>query len=285
MEYKITWQEIQQRLSNYDRSKKYWGVPRGGSVLAAMLNPVMTIQECDIIIDDLIDSGKTYKKYKELYPNKEFKALFNKQTEPLIKNKWLVFPYEETGSKDMEDLIRRQLQYIGEDPERIGLIETPKRIVNMWNEIYAGYKDSKPKVTLFPNGQDGIIYDAMIMDKGNFYSICEHHLMPFFGNYYFSYIPHQKGEIIGLSKIARVVNYFAAKLQIQERLCSDIINYIDSCFIKEYKPLGMAILMRAEHLCKTMRGVKKQGQMTTTYLTGIFKTDTDTRNEFLNNIK
>jgi len=175
---------------------------------------------------------------------------------------------------------------IGEDPTREGLVGTPDRVVRMWKEIFRGYnKKEKPKVTIFNNGHDGIVYDEMITDTGNFYSHCEHHSVPFFGTYHFAYIPHSNGKILGLSKVARVVDYFSAKLQIQERLTHEIVNYLWTVLcnkkICKHPPLAMAFRMEGEHLCKTMRGVKKKGTMTTTQLFGSFKDDPLARSEFM----
>lgn len=185
-------------------------------------------------------------------------------------------------SESIENSIKNILKHIGENPDREGLQNTPTRMINMWKEIFRGYDDSqKPKITTFQNGKDGIIYDNMIMDMGTFYSVCEHHFMPFFGTYYFAYIPHPKGKIVGLSKIARVVDYHAAKMQIQERLVYDVVKEIEVALSTEkYPPLGIALVMEAEHLCKTMRGVKKQGKMVASRVTGIFKNPT-TRDEFM----
>lgn len=185
-----------------------------------------------------------------------------------------------------ELIIRDMLEYIGEDPTREGLIDTPKRVVNMWKEIFRGYDKSKlPKVTVFNNGSDGIFYDQAISDDGNFYSHCEHHIVAFSGRYFFSYIPNIKGKILGLSKVARVVDYFSAKLQVQERLTHEIVNYLWELLcdknVCEYSPVAMGLVMEAEHLCKTMRGVKKKGKMRTTVLKGTFKTDNAARAEFL----
>ena len=182
----------------------------------------------------------------------------------------------------MEDNIKKILEHIGENPNREGLQDTPKRVVNMWKEMFRGYdKNQTPKITVFDNGKDGIVYDQMIIDSGEFYSNCEHHMLPFFGKYYFAYIPNPKGKILGLSKIARVVDYCAARLQIQERLCSDIVDYIEKEIDCEYPPLAIGIIMKAEHLCKSMRGVKKKGIMTTAYLKGLFKEDINCKNELL----
>lgn len=184
-----------------------------------------------------------------------------------------------------EEIIKRMLKAIGENPDREGLKDTPKRVVKMWKEIFRGYdKTQCPKVTTFNNGNDGIEYDSMISDEGTFYSQCEHHMVPFFGKYYFAYLPHREGKLLGLSKVARVVDYFSAKLQIQERLTHEIVNYLWNELYRDTeisRPLGMALVMEGEHLCKTMRGVKKKGKMRTTKLIGAFKDDQKTRDEFI----
>lgn len=188
--------------------------------------------------------------------------------------------------KDKEDVVRAMLTIIGEDPKREGLKDTPARVVKMWNELFRGYrKDLLPKVTTFNNGSDGILYDQMIMDQGDFHATCEHHMVPFSGNFFFAYIPNKEGKILGLSKVARVVDYFSAKLQVQERLTHEIVEYLWEILcdknVCEYPPLGMALMMEAEHLCKSMRGVKKKGKMRTTKLKGIIKEDIKARTEFL----
>jgi len=187
-----------------------------------------------------------------------------------------------------EDIVREIFQVIGEDSEREGLKDTPQRVVRMWKEIFRGYdKTQLPKITVFDNGSDGIIYDQMIMDTGDFYSQCEHHMVPFFGKYYFAYIPHPKGKILGLSKVARVVDYFSAKLQVQERLVQEVVEYLwNELSVQNnngdvWEPVAMALVMDGEHLCKTMRGVKKKGKMRTTEVRGAIKHDPATRAEFI----
>jgi GTP cyclohydrolase I len=190
-----------------------------------------------------------------------------------------------TNTQDIEHSIKLFLSFIEEDPEREGLRETPQRIIRMCKEIFRGYDiEQKPKITTFQNGSDGIVYDGMITDSGTFYSICEHHIMPFFGCYWFAYIPNPNGKIIGLSKIARVVDYYSARLQIQERLVTDIMNEIEEA-LEPDKPLGIALLMKAEHLCKTMRGAKKQGEMISSVFRGVFKDNPTRQMEFLQLVK
>lgn len=189
--------------------------------------------------------------------------------------------------KKVEEHIRGILEYLGEDPDREGLIGTPERIVRMWKEIFRGYDpQQKPKITVFKNGCDGIVYDDMIIDEGEFYSVCEHHMMPFFGRYWFAYIPNPNGRILGISKIGRVIDYCAAKLQIQERLAHEVVDMLaEALKDEEYPPLGIALVMKASHLCKEMRGVRKHGDMTSGCLTGAFKEDRYVRTEFLDLIK
>ena len=194
---------------------------------------------------------------------------------------------ERTVTKEQaEDAIRLLMRYIGEDPARPGLIGTPDRIIRMWDEIYRGYDPGKaPKITTFQNGMDGIVYDNMVVDTGDFYSMCEHHQMPFFGRYWFAYIPNPKGRILGISKIGRVVDYCAARMQIQERLVSDVVAMLSDALGGGNPPLGIALVMEGEHLCKTMRGAKKKGTMTSSYLTGVFKTEAALRAEFMNFVR
>lgn len=191
----------------------------------------------------------------------------------------------ETRKQAIESAVRNLLTAIGENPDRIGLQGTPDRVARMCQEIFRGYDNTqKPKITTFPNGVDGIVYDNMVVDEGTFYSCCEHHIMPFFGRYYFAYIPNPKGKILGISKIGRVVDFCSARLQVQERLVHDVVDMLQDALGDENPPLGMALLMKGEHLCKTMRGVKKQGIMTCSLLTGVFKDEPSVRAEFMNYI-
>ena len=177
---------------------------------------------------------------------------------------------------EAEKAIKTLLSYIGENPDREGLKGTPDRIIRMWDEIFRGYdKDKIPRITTFPNEEKET---DIIFDSGDYYSMCEHHILPFFGKYYFAYIPSPDGRILGISKVARVIGYCAARLQLQERLATDIIKMLDAAL--NGKALGFAIVMKGQHLCKTMRGVRNNGKMTVSHFTGLFKDDPDKRNEF-----
>ena len=178
--------------------------------------------------------------------------------------------------------IRELLEFIGDDPDRVGLKETPERMLRMFAEMFRGYDPAqKPQITTFPNGLDGIIYDNMVVDSGTFYSVCEHHCRTFFGDYWFAYLPNPKGRILGLSKIGRVVDYCASRLQVQERLVHDVVEMLTEALGEENPPLGMALMMRGRHMCKESRGARKSGEMTTTCLTGAFRKSDRVRAEFL----
>lgn len=293
--YKVAIAEIARQIKEKKRCyKSIYPIPRGGYFTAIELSRLLnTPIECDkanidhttLVVDDICDSGKTIKEFdgydtavafvKERSLNK---VSFSGEIVP--ENDWLVFPDEHETT--VEENITRILEYIGEDPTREGLVGTPDRIIRMWGEIFRGYdKGQKPKITTFDNGKDGITYDNMVVDEGDFYSMCEHHMMPFFGKYWFAYIPNPKGRILGISKIGRVVDYCAARMQIQERLVHDIVDMLAKALGDGNPPLGMALVMRGEHLCKTMRGVKKKGKMMSSYLVGAFKEDAQVRNEFM----
>lgn len=188
---------------------------------------------------------------------------------------------EEQAKQDIREL----LEYIGDDPDRVGLQQTPDRMLRMFKEIFRGYEQSeKPLITTFPNGQDGIVYDNMVVDSGPFYSICEHHCRTFFGEYWFAYLPNPKGRILGLSKIGRAVDYCSSRLQVQERLVQDVVTMLTGALGPDNPPRGMALMMRGRHLCKESRGVRKTGVMTSTYLTGAFRNSAEVRAEFLSYI-
>lgn len=178
--------------------------------------------------------------------------------------------------------IRTLMTYIGENPTRDGLVDTPDRILRMYDEIFRGYDpDKKPNITTFANEER---FSDIVFDSGEYYSMCEHHMLPFFGKYYFAYIPSPEGRILGISKVARVVGYCAARLQLQEKLAVDIVNMLSEAL--EGKALGFAIVLKGQHLCKTMRGVRNNGKMTVSHFTGIFaKNEGNRREEFYRMIK
>jgi len=174
----------------------------------------------------------------------------------------------------VELAIRLLLEGIGEDPDREGVKDTPRRVAEMYGEILEGIGvDPAPIVTVVP----GADFDEMIMVKDiPLTALCEHHMLPFNGRAHVAYIPNKDGRITGLSKIARVVDVLAKRLQVQERLTTQIADVID----RALEPRGVFVVIEAEHLCMTMRGVKKPGSLTvTSAVRGLFRSDERTRQE------
>lgn len=180
--------------------------------------------------------------------------------------------------EELRSALRTIIRAIGDDPDREGLQLTPDRIIRMYGEIFRGYQPSRrPRITTFANSAHTT---EMVFDAGDYYSMCEHHMLPFFGRYYFAYIPGAEGRILGISKVARVVGYCAARLQLQERLAREVVEMLSQAL--GGTAAGFAIAMRGHHLCKSMRGVKNNGPMTVTYFSGCFKQDKAYRDEFFN---
>jgi len=176
---------------------------------------------------------------------------------------------------------RQILKAIGENPEREGLKETPLRIAEMYEDLLSGYKIKKPESILKPIFTTEKYSEIIIVKGIPFSSLCEHHILPFFGKAHVGYLP-QKKVLVGLSKIPRVVDAFAKRLQIQERLTDQIADAIN----KALNPLGVIVVIEAEHLCTTIRGVKKVGsKMITSSLRGIFLKDQKVRAEAFSLIK
>jgi GTP cyclohydrolase IA len=179
----------------------------------------------------------------------------------------------------MEDLVRELLVKLGENPSREGLLDTPRRVEKAFKFLTSGYRadvDAALNNALFT-----VDYNEMVIVKDvDFYSLCEHHLLPFFGKCHVAYIPRTK--VIGLSKIPRLVDIFARRLQIQERLTAQIADTIS----EKIDPLGVAVVMEATHLCMAMRGVEKQNSFAvTSSMLGVFRDNARTRMEFLELIK
>lgn len=174
----------------------------------------------------------------------------------------------------ISDAVREILYAIGEDPEREGLLETPLRVAKMYEELFAGlHKDPMEEVKVF---HEDINHNEVVLVRDiPFYSMCEHHLIPFIGVAHVAYIP-RNGEVLGLSKLARIVDTLSKKPQLQERLCNEIAEVLE----KAADPEGVAVVIEAEHLCMTMRGIRKPGSKTvTTSFKGLLKSDSQIRGE------
>jgi GTP cyclohydrolase I len=186
---------------------------------------------------------------------------------------------EAAGTESITELVRKLLVEVGEDPNREGLQRTPERFEKAFRFLTSGYRQDPAKIL---NGaMFSVCYDEMVVVKDiEMYSMCEHHLLPFFGKCHVAYIPNKK--VVGLSKIARLVNMYARRLQIQERLTNQIARTIE----EQLNPQGVGVIIEARHLCMVMRGVEKQNSAAvTSAMLGAFRDNKETRDEFLSLVK
>lgn len=277
--------------------RKIYAVPRGGYYPAVILSNItqcqIILRECDIddttlVLDDLVDSGATLNDIYSRHPTAQYAAVYSKRDESFIKGRftyavkvevgdWLVFPDEHDGT-DIEDNFRRTLEFIGEDTTREGLIETPKRMRRAYDEIFAGYKtDPKSLVKTFVKGT---CEEMVILKNAEFYSTCEHHFFPFFGHCSIGYLPN--GKVIGVSKLARLLDCFSKRMQIQERMTAQIADFLE----QELGAKGVYVVCEGVHFCMTSRGIKKQdASMITSAVRGVFRECAQARAEFLQLIK
>jgi GTP cyclohydrolase I len=237
-------------------------------------------EDATVFVDDIVDKGNTRHRFNSLYGNKPFYALVDKTTpECDCQGSWVSFPWERMNNEDAPtENIVRLLQYIGEDPTREGLKETPNRVIRSYETLFGGYKqDPKDVMKVFEDGA----CDEMVLLKGiPFTSCCEHHMLPFLGRAHIAYIPN--GKVIGVSKLARILEIYARRLQIQERIGQQITQ----CLMEYLKPKGAACILEATHLCMACRGVQKQDSvMITSSLRGAFLDEAMTRSEFMSMIR
>lgn len=264
---------------------RLYGVPRGGipaafALAAAHGHAIVQddIATCDYIVDDIWDSGATAARYKARWPHKPFLVLFDKRHSTWA-GQWLVMPWEvtETGNdKSADEIVVRLLEYIGDDPTREGLAETPKRVLAAWREWATGYnQDPAAVLKTFTDGAAGV-NELVVVHNIPVVSKCEHHLADVMGIAHVGYIPN--GKIVGLSKLARLVDMFARRLQVQERLT----NQIADALIDNLDPLGVGVLITASHACMSTRGVKIHNSVTTTSaMRGALLNKPEARAEFL----
>lgn len=273
---------------------KVYAIPCGGVPAAYAIGRYIELEmvddprQADFIVDDLVESGGTMKRALEqamasLVPGRKFMqgkttpvpiVLLDKRS-PEWEGQWVVFPWEATAEKGIEDHITRLLQFVGEDSQRGGLLDTPGRVAKAWQFWCKGYdEDPLALLKVFEDGAEGC--DEMVVVRDiPFYSHCEHHLAAIFGTATVAYIPD--GRIVGLSKINRLVDCFARRLQVQERLTTQIADAL----AEGLKPKGVGVIIKARHMCMESRGVCQQGHSTiTSALRGVFKEGTQ-RAEFL----
>lgn len=290
----ITWAEARNRAddiakeieSRHDGSGEVllYGVPRGGihaaTLVAGRLDrrgiPLGLTEEvvlANYIIDDLVDSGRTRDRLID-GTERVFLSLFEKGDD----HRWYEFPWERMGNESgPEDAVTRLLQFVGEDAHREGLAETPSRYLKALKEWTSGYTQKPADVLkVFEDGAER--YDEIVLLKRYpVYSLCEHHLAPFFGFAHVAYIPDKK--IVGLSKLGRLVDIFARRLQVQERLTTQVAHAL----FDELSPQGVGVILDCRHFCMESRGVSRAGVSTiTSAMLGVFRDNTAARVELFN---
>lgn len=313
----ITWNQVHKTINEFARKIMQERIPvdaivavsRGGIIPGALLKeeldlfkPVGTpLKVIDpfidgslkglagkniILIDDIYDTGTTVRFFEEeavrhkvtmmqLFIVDKRKADFD------VKNSWCYFPWEteldEVGGR--RQAVVALLRSIKEDPLREGLRDTPSRVDRMWNELTAGYQQ-KPEEILKATFASEEYDEMIILSDIEFFSTCEHHLLPFYGKVHFGYLPEK--HIVGISKLARLVDCFSRRLQIQERMTMQI----GKAFEEVVKPKGVAVIVEGLHLCMMLRGIKKRNTlMKTSYLSGPFREKAEAREEFLRLVK
>lgn len=272
--------EIVTRLKPLDmHGVRVFGIPRGGQLVAGLLTNARVVDDpasADVLLDDIVDSGKTRDEWMARFPGRTFFAVVDK-----LANRadaamgWVVFPWEaEQGEDAPHDAVRRLLQFIGEDPDRGGLKGTPDRVCRAFVEMTDGYKVD-PAVVLerrFPCPHE----DLVIVRDIHFTSLCEHHLMPFSGKASIGYIPEK--EVVGLSKLPKLVDCFAHRLQLQEQLTHQIADAIET----HLRPRGLGVVIEATHGCMSCRGVRRHESSTiTSAVRGVMMTKPEARAEFM----
>lgn len=267
--------ELSEKLKNYvwiDEIDSIYPVPKNGAYVAIELSEFLRLRinldpgAKSLIVDDLVDSGKTLSDKR--YKNYHKAVLFHKSRLPKsvvslgsVGNTWLKFPWEEEN--DIEKAVVRELEYIGEDASREGLIDTPKRVVRSWSKLYGGYKESPKEILSRKFESPGEMSYPVVLKDIEFFSTCEHHLLPFFGKVTIAYMPGRR--IVGISKLARLVECFARRLQIQERMTEQIADAIELYL----EPKGVYVHCEAQHFCMIARGVeKKNAKMVTKTVRG-----------------
>ena len=288
--YQVTWEDLEveaDRIADTWRGKvsAVYGIPTGGVPLALMVASRIGVPMANdwhigsaiLVVDDLIDTGRTMSKYG----GSTFRdAAFRKPYSPIalaprarVMDEWLWFPWEHDKG-DPEDAVVRMLQFINEDPTRDGLQETPRRVVKALKEMTVGYDTDINKIL-------GVTFDVdcdemIVVRDIPFSSLCEHHMLPFTGTATVGYVPGKR--VVGLSKIARLVDAYAKRLQVQERLTSQIAD----AMVEHLKPKGVGVVIKGQHSCMSLRGVGKAGVMMTSALRGVMRDKPEARAEFLN---
>lgn len=279
-EYRVSWDEVFERLARMPvQGVRVWGIPRGGQIVAGLLAAsgramlAESAAEADVVVDDILDSGATRKRY---IPNgARFAVLVDKPGEGLTS--WVHLPWDGEHETGAEDAVRRLIQLMGQDPDREGLRDTPSRVCRALVEMTAGYHESAEEVLarVFESPR----YDELVVVKGvRFTSMCEHHLLPFTGEATVGYLPSASGKVVGLSKLARLVQVYARRLQLQEQMTRQISDAI----MRHLGAKAAGVVVRAKHSCMGCRGAKQpDAEMVTSSMQGDLRTNAALRAEFL----
>jgi len=272
----LTWEDVDERLDRLlpAGTRAVYGIPRGGAIVAGLLRQrgiqVVGPDEAEVIVDDIIDSGETAKRYSERY-GKPIAVLVNKEQEGLM-GVWVEFPWEGGREGDLRDGLRRIIQTIGDDPDRTGLIETPDRVIAIWNELFSGYREEPGDVIeRVPAGEGG-----MVVVRGvPFRSTCERNLLPFWGEIDAAYLPAEHS--ITPTSLTRLIEVCSRRLQTQEALTRRIGQALDGGVAA-----GVAVAVRAQRVfAAPQASAPDGGYRMTTFFSGTFETDAAARAEFL----
>lgn len=278
-------------LASKKRTTRYdaiYGVPRGGVNVAIALSrelntPLISnlVSGNILVVDDVVDSGKTRNRFKDF----DFACLHFKPHAKIESDKCLFYVHQtkefinyfwEENEQPAEDAVIRLIQLTGDNPNRKGVIETPKRVVNSFKELFVGYYENPEDVFKTFEDEEEQFGGLVYLKDIEFYSMCEHHMLPFYGSAFIAYIPN--GPVIGASKMARLLDIFSRRLQMQERIGEQVTNAL----MKYLNPKGAACLTEAKHLCIACRGVKKQQSvMGYSSLKGAFLNDLIAKNELM----
>lgn len=286
-QFKVDCEILAKKIKNARLAcKVIYGIPQGGTALAMELSRLLGKRvidtkelatwekECVLVVDDCVDSGTTISRFKGYTTVVlHIKPCTPKESFPNFHcnmvDDWITYWWEATEERSIRDNVTRILQYIGEDPTRKGLIETPDRVVRSWAELFVGYtQDPKDVFKIFD--EEG--YNELVwMKRIEFYSCCEHHMLSFSGQAHVAYIANNE-KVIGASKLARLVDIFSRRLSTQER----IARQVTEALMENLQPIGAACIIEGAHLCMRCRGVGKQSSiMGTSCLRGKFLEDSD----------
>lgn len=282
----LSWSQVTALVDDLARRRpanvcQVYGVPRNGTVVAAMLRnvcPDLSLVDGygphTWVVDDLVDSGVTLGRF----PPEVVDALIRKPNAPdtlapgaLPLDGWIVFPWETEAQP--EDAVVRLLTWLGEDPRRDGLRDTPGRMLRAWREMTQGYNHDPAAIL---SRSFDVTYDEVVIERAiPFWSVCEHHLLPFHGEATIGYLPLDR--IVGLSKLVRLVDCFARRLQVQERLTVEIADAI----MTHLDARGAGVILRARHACMETRGVRTAAETVTSAMLGVFRDDAKARAELI----